>query len=683
MRLHRAGVATLWIAVCCVGLGFAFLMSASVDPVIHRDFERSLVQLETVDTRFNQDVLRARQGSLGHYDGIVEDVRQLGRIRRSVSEPPLFIDDRGRAEYTAALERYRAAAREKELHAERFKSTNAALRNSLVYFPLAAADLLAAASASPVVEDPAQELRVAVLQFVVSHSDADRQLAVRALSRVSRIDEKEPSTARLLENARIHARNILTRGPRLDELTDRIIGAPTPALVRTLRETYAQAAQRAAEGAHLYRRLLYLCAVALLASIAWAFSELGDAKQKLEASNAELDQRVRERTSELEDLNEELEDSRKQQLELKDRFLSHVSHELRTPLAAVQQFVEILLDGVAGEITDEQRGYLDLAFKNVRQLEAMISDLMEVTRARAGKLRVEVRPTDVAPLLDEFARAFDSRARGQGIALSIHLERDLPRVLADSTRLRQVLNNLVENAFKFTAAEGRIEIRAEADPETTGRVRLSVTDTGCGIPQEQRAKIFDRLHQVSIEDSTTRAGLGLGLSISRELVERMDGRIDVDSELGRGSTFRLTLPNYSVANLVRPAVLEAGRPRAQYGILRIRLGSGAGATVDGARRRIAEKLRGLARRESDVLLPSDGENDLFLVAPTDAAGIEALGERIRFGLSDEAALDGQEVAVHTRLERVSRKLMDETDAALADVARNIERLIDDPSAWAA
>ena len=200
---------------------------------------------------------------------------------------------------------------------------------------------------------------------------------------------------------------------------------------------------------------------------------------------------------ELEHKRRALEEAQREQVLLRDKFLSHVSHELRTPLAAVHQFVSLCLDGLAGELTDVQQQYLEIAFRNVAQLKAMIADLMEVTRAEAGKLRVDPQPVELAPLLEEAAGTLQGQASKKGIELQWQAGGErIPTVLADPTRVRQLLVNLIENAIKFTDAGGHITVKASAKD---GFARISVLDTGCGIDLDAQARIFDRLHQEGAE----------------------------------------------------------------------------------------------------------------------------------------------------------------------------------------
>jgi signal transduction histidine kinase/CheY-like chemotaxis protein len=237
---------------------------------------------------------------------------------------------------------------------------------------------------------------------------------------------------------------------------------------------------------------------------------------------------------------EELDRHRRQQLEMKDQFVSHVSHELRTPLAVIHQFVTLMLDGLGGAITAEQRENLDVVLKNTLHLREMISDLLDITGAEAGKLLFEQHAVSLLPLFIELERNYRERAARKGILFLVQEPRALSLVHADPQRLRQVLSNLIDNALKFTE-RGKVTVRASMDDEP-GFMRVTVSDTGCGISQESLPLVFNRLYQEANTIEFSRKGLGLGLHICEQLVSLHGGRIWVESRKDHGSKFFFTIP---------------------------------------------------------------------------------------------------------------------------------------------
>lgn len=241
----------------------------------------------------------------------------------------------------------------------------------------------------------------------------------------------------------------------------------------------------------------------------------------------------------------ELDHTRLAQLQLKDQLLSHVSHELRTPLTAATQFVEILKDGLGGELNAEQLEYSAIAQRNLRQLSTMIGDLLDATRLESARLVIEPARTNLTPIIDDVCRSLDSQASAKRVALSNHV-RELPDVFADPTRARQVVANLLHNAIKFTES-GSVTIDATEVPGDRPVVRLTVSDTGCGMSAEVLSKLFTRLYQAGGDSAASRRGLGLGLYICRELVTRQGGEIWAESEPGAGSRFHCTFPLYDAS----------------------------------------------------------------------------------------------------------------------------------------
>ncbi len=233
----------------------------------------------------------------------------------------------------------------------------------------------------------------------------------------------------------------------------------------------------------------------------------------------------------------QVQEARRQQLELKDQFLSHVSHELRTPLSVIYQFVTILLDGFGGDLTSEQRDYLETTLKSANQLKRMIDDLLSDARDEGGRLSIHPTDLDIADLITETIKSLSLQS--SSVDLECAIPDALPAAYADEVRIREVLINLIDNALKFTPSGGMVTVEASAIPEKM--IRIDVRDSGCGIPEEGLELVFDRFHQESAGAASSR-GLGLGLYICKQIINGHGGRIWVESELDRGSVFSFTLP---------------------------------------------------------------------------------------------------------------------------------------------
>ncbi len=337
----------------------------------------------------------------------------------------------------------------------------------------------------------------------------------------------------------------------------------------------------------------------------------------------------------------ELEESRKQQIHLKDRFLSHVSHELRSPLAAVDQFVSILLDEIPGKLSERQREYLGIVSRNVEQLGAMINDLLLVTRSMEDRVSINRRQVDVWKVLKEAVSTFKAAAAEKVVKLAVDESEDLPRVLADPVRIKEVLTNLIDNALRFTPPNGTITIGAWVDAQDPDFVRVWVTDSGSGIEEQEIEKIFDPLHQSGRGNDSGRQGLGLGLSICKSLVIRQGGRIWAESRPGHGTTISFTLPAFSLAGLLVPILTRDNLKRGVLAVVKIlmvfRPEAGMVEYVDRAVRAARDNLNRCIVENRDAVLPTVGADDshrsTVTVACTDRRGAEILVRMARDRLS--------------------------------------------------
>jgi signal transduction histidine kinase/HPt (histidine-containing phosphotransfer) domain-containing protein/BarA-like signal transduction histidine kinase len=238
------------------------------------------------------------------------------------------------------------------------------------------------------------------------------------------------------------------------------------------------------------------------------------------------------------------------ELQMKDEFLSHISHEFRTPLASIYAFVTLISDRLAGEISEQQEEYLGIIRMNVAQMKSMIDDLLETTRIQTGRLTVRLQEISVREAVHFAVQTLERAASAKSISMSVHIDEEVSVAYADKTRLRQLLVILLENAVKFTPVYGAIETVVRFLDADSNFLVVEVYDNGCGIAAEATDNIFERLYQVNSSDTAGRVGLGLGLHIAKELVEKHGGRIWVESVVEKGSCFRFTVPVYSGQDLL-------------------------------------------------------------------------------------------------------------------------------------
>jgi signal transduction histidine kinase len=270
---------------------------------------------------------------------------------------------------------------------------------------------------------------------------------------------------------------------------------------------------------------------------------------------------VRESFRDLEDKTEKLQvayDRLKELDRLKSNFLATVSHELRTPLTSIIGYSEMLVEGLAGQLSAEQRDFVQTIRDKGDQLLALIKGLLDLSKLESGTMSLRKNNVDVAALVRDVASTMTPTARKKEVELALEVEKGLPQIWADAERLRQVLLNLTENAIKFTPVSGAVRLTARItgmDATTGGEaggmvllgarrtgVELRVADTGIGIPDAERSRVFDAFYQVDSSSTREAGGTGLGLSIVKRLVDGHDGSVRIESNQPRGTVFIVTIP---------------------------------------------------------------------------------------------------------------------------------------------
>jgi signal transduction histidine kinase len=388
-------------------------------------------------------------------------------------------------------------------------------------------------------------------------------------------------------------------------------------------------------------------------------------------------------------MQDEIQRMQETQLLLKDQFLSNVSHELRSPLAAAHQFLTIVLDGLAGAVTEEQREYLTIALRNVTQGSAMISDLLDATRSTSGKLTVDMHCVAVRDVIADCVKTSTSAADEQDLLITLEVPTDLPLVVADRERVRQILINLLSNAIKFTPRGGRLGVSARVDSHEAGFLRISVSDTGCGVVPADRERIFEHLYQSPAIADAPRKGLGLGLFISRQLVERLGGRIWVDSEIDKGSTFHFTLPVFRLADLLIPMLTQQNLFAGAVALLTVEVFPVEERKMTRADNRAITKVHDLIAsclyQDKCVLLPRIARQDFgevfsaaICIAPD---GMDRIVERIRDQLAGLGDLRdaGLVSATSGRMELLPPATAgeDARRTAIGNWVRNAEKYVND------
>lgn len=227
--------------------------------------------------------------------------------------------------------------------------------------------------------------------------------------------------------------------------------------------------------------------------------------------------------------------------QMKSSFVATVSHELRTPLTSINGALGLVCGGVLGDVSQQAKSMLDMAYKNSQRLTLLINDLLDLEKLAAGKMRLNMTVEALVPLVEQAMAMAEVYAQRHQIRLQLQAPSEPVRVSVDVNRLQQVLSNLLSNAVKYSNPGGQVDVSVVVGLDR-GVVRVAVTDHGPGIPAEFRSQIFQKFSQADTSDTRKKGGSGLGLAISKELMERMNGLIGYESVPGQGASFRFVLP---------------------------------------------------------------------------------------------------------------------------------------------
>jgi signal transduction histidine kinase len=232
----------------------------------------------------------------------------------------------------------------------------------------------------------------------------------------------------------------------------------------------------------------------------------------------------------------------------KSEFVSFVAHELKNPMTSIKGYTELLSAGAVGTITEMQANFLNTIRSNVERMSTLVSDLNDNSKIEAGRLRLDFKSVAVADVVDEVVRSSKRQVEDKKQTVIVEIPAELPSVWADRTRLTQILINFISNAHKYTPDGGRITVGAERtgnqwDPQGAAEVvHISIKDNGIGISLEDQKKIFEKFFRSEDQKAREAPGTGLGLNITKSLIEMMGGRVWFESEFRLGTTFHFTVP---------------------------------------------------------------------------------------------------------------------------------------------
>lgn len=379
----------------------------------------------------------------------------------------------------------------------------------------------------------------------------------------------------------------------------------------------------------------------------------------------------------------ELEESRQERARLQERFLSHISHELRTPLTTIVDFTSILLEGLAGAITQEQRQHLELISRSSNQLGTMVNSLLDLTRSEWKRLPVDLTVVGLDQLVLDTCKSLSIKAKAKHIALVPRIPAKLPLVYADPARVVEILTNLCDNAIKYIPTGRHIDVECIALAKEKDVVQVSVRDDGPGIAPEQRSRIFERFYRVAEASADHPGGLGLGLYITRELVKAHGGDLSLTGKIGQGSTFTFTLPIFSLARILLPLMSPHNLSTGSVGLITLKIPEMPNCSaLDSGRylRSLRTAVKTCTYESSDLVMPimhvKGLERMVHVVTFTDEQGVRAIVKRLHDHLPTCAELQPLEGQFE-----LSGRLLGVADADMKQADEAARNIADELSKW--
>lgn len=551
MTLLRGGY-VLMVLVAISILTFVFIRSQTIDPDRHYRITDRLRLLKQYDAILSQDTLKLRANLLGHYDSLVESLDQISGLIADLEAGPVAIVGKGRPEIDRLVENYARAHAERRKMLERFKKRNATLRNSLLYFPSAIEKFLEGIKNQSEYERTFRSLEILSRDVLVDYVDKSSGLHPRLQSRIDMLvslsDRMPSDVGEQISSLISHARIIISHKREVSEILKVVLSGNMSNIAEKIYDSYQTQYVSSQKKERIFTFLLYMSSVLLMACIINVLFRLAQATHRLSQANETLERRVEARTKELtqeiierkrveaaaREHQEEM--ARVLRINMMGEMASALAHEINQPLTAIMNYARGCLLRIRAK--KFKRDEFGSAIEEICAQAERASKVVHHMREFVKKPAFSRKPMDLNELVVSAAKFAEIELRHSEVRVEFDLAERLPAVPVDSIQIEQVILNLIRNSIdamqELEVTSRLITIRTSTN--NGNGLDIAVCDIGSGVPDSIAEKIFDPFF------TTKSQGVGMGLAISRTIVEAHSGRLWNTSNSGRGATFGFTIP---------------------------------------------------------------------------------------------------------------------------------------------
>lgn len=531
-------------------LGFAFAQTQSVDFEQLAKVQSKLETLRQFEQSVDRDALEIRAGIHGNDNPVADLTSRMTLLLSNLRRDPANPKNPATASIGTMLQPYAVLLEKRKSLLQRFKTRNASVQESLQAFP-ALADALKRIPEKqvPGAARAVADFETALLRYRMKAASATANNIGWSIRQVQQLMKRAPKPiAAQLRTLLRHGEVIVAHRTEADWTLRELLSLDGRALLSKVLAAFNADVVALRQESDTYRLVMFLAAMALVGFVAFTFVNLMQIRQDLQSANVALEERI----DDLSRAKEEAELANRS----KSEFLAMMSHELRTPLNAVIGFSDLIRMEASGP--DGSKRYAEYAtdiHDSAHHLLALINDILDLSKIERGSLQPDEEELDIAATIGAVEKLVKDRASRGQVSLLLDCPKDLPTLRGDTRQVKQMLANLMSNAVKFTDPGGVVTVRV-CDTEAGGIV-IEVHDTGIGIAEDDIPKALAPFVQVDRSLARKHEGTGLGLPLTNRLIELHDGRLDLESELGGGTTARLIFP---ASRVIRSGAAAAEQP---------------------------------------------------------------------------------------------------------------------------